>query len=173
MATNEPPEGKTAHSLLVQQVNTKWTPDETTVGVTSEQHDELSVQKKILDFLPETPPSISNYYVFEVQCDAYQHLKNRSNDETDPVPLADERIAACKRQSKTSINVRKCQQKRYEDLQAYPVKEENRSKPWPSYVMYEKLLIATNRVIPAVQTRKDGRPDFEQGLSLSFDRSIL
>lgn len=169
MATNEPPEESTAHSLFLQQVDRRWEPDETTVGITSQQHKELRAQKKILGFLPETPPSISNYYVFEAQCDAYQHLKDRSNEETDPVPLSDERIADCKTQPKTSLNVRKCQKKRYEDFQASPVQERNRSRPWASYVMYEKLLIAINRTIPAVETRKDGQPDYEQPLSFLLD----
>lgn len=173
MATNKPPEQAAGLSKVVQDLDTGWSTGDTTVGITKQQHKEFREQRKVLGFLPGTPAKLSNYYVFEAQCDAYQELLARTCEGAEPVPLSDDRIAECKSQEKTSLNVKENQQNRFDDFRAYPVREEDRPKVWPSYEMYDRLLIATNRMIPVIGTRTDGRPDFDSGPSLCLDLSAV
>lgn len=173
MATNEPPERGTGLSTLVQDLDTGWSTEDTTVGITRQQHHEFHEQRKVLRLLPGASVNFSNYHAFQAQCRAYQRLAARTSEGTDPVPVSDERVAECKRQTKTSLNVKQTQQDLYDDFRAYPVREKDRAKPWPSYEMYEKLLIATNRMIPVIGTRTDGCPDFDRGPSLCLDHSSL
>lgn len=172
MATNEPPERTTGLPPVLQNLDTSWDGDDTTVGITTQQHEEFHEQRKVLGFLEGTPASLSNYYVFQAQCRAYERLAARTCEGTDPVPVSDERIAECKRQNKTSLNVKETQQERYDKFRAFPVREKDRTTSWPSYEMYDRLLIAANRMIPAMETRTDGWPDFDSGY-LCLDRSAI
>lgn len=169
MATNETNDGRIVPSKVIRDIDTDWGPGITTIGITEQQHDEFSKQKRVLSRVRGTPTNFSNYHAFEMQYNAYQALKADSEEGVEVIHLPEERIAECRNRPLTSLTIKNEQHERFKDLKEDSAKRQGQFECENSYVMYDRLLIACDRVIGPVDTRNEGFPDFDEPPTIPLD----
>lgn len=169
MATNETNDGRIVLSKVVRDIDTDWGPGITTIGITEQQHGEFSKQKRVLSRVRGTPTNFSNYHAFGMQCNAYQALQQVCEDGTEVIHLPEERIAECQSRPLTSLTIKDEQHDRFKALKDDSAERQGRFEHESSYVMYDRLLIACDRVIDHVDTRDEGFPDFDGPPTIPLD----
>lgn len=171
MAINEGNGERAALPQFIRRIEWSWGPGKTSIAITKQQLKEFKEQRKTLGKMHGIPPDFSNYHAFEIQANAYQELDGDAEEGEDPIILPPERIAKVKSDPLTTLNVKGEQHDEFLELKSAPVQRGSRLKTLSSYVMYDLLLVACDRLVAPVDTRdSNGMPDFDEEQGLSWNR---